>query len=132
MVVTELSPEQIVAILTGVGGAVAAILMAARKSARDSDPGDHPAARASSYLVLDATQVKALVDALGMNTMSLLEKKMALDKNSAAITAHAEVTTEMRRAFERNAEQLREAADQAERLSRDMRELGDRVTRSGR
>lgn len=84
MVVTELSPEQIIGLLTGIGGAVAVIITAARQSAKGGGGSVERVGNAGgpALLVLDAKQVQNLVDQMGLLVAAMAENRIALGRNS--------------------------------------------------
>lgn len=107
---SELSIEQIAGVAAAVVTVIVIVLGAARRAASGHAP-EPPGSPQNPYLLLDAKQVQALIDAIGLQVVAMAEARRALDRNT---------------------EQAREVQEEAERLSRDMRELGDRIARSGR
>lgn len=99
---SELSVEQIAAITAAVVTVIVTAIMAARRSAQGAPPSEHPGSSQSPYLLLDAKQVQALIDALGIN--------------AAAAAQH-------RRAMERNTETARDVVEGADKLTDEIREL---------
>lgn len=113
MVVTELSPEQIIGLLTGIGGAVAVIITAARQSAKG---GEGPVERINNaggpaLLVLDAKQVQNLADQMGL----LIS---ALTINQAALTRNSDVCERVLRGMDETQEDLRAMTLELARNSR--------------
>ncbi len=84
MVVSELSPEQIIAIGTGVAALIGGIVAAARNSAQKGKGGEPPGKGGHAYLLLDADQVRNLSDHLGLLTVKLTDMTRALDSNATS------------------------------------------------
>lgn len=82
--------------------------------------------------LIDNKRVDLLVAELGASSASHLTLSRAIERNIEAMERHREALVEAKQSLERNTNQAREVAQEAESLSHDMRALGDRMILSRR
>lgn len=118
----------VIALLLSAIGVRRGIHMGEGIPSRDHPPPDVEVAGA----LIDNKRVDVLIAALGGAELAMVDLRRAIERHTLVMEAHALGMAEGKRALDKNSEQAREVQEEAERLSRDMRELGDRLARSGR